>query len=384
LAAIGIACLAVGCSGDGGSSRETGTSATERPGETVWLCDPSDAANPCLETLDGVTVSPDGRRTRFDRTPTEDPAVDCFYTYPTLGHQSDANADLSVGPELDNVAISQASMFSATCDVYAPVYRQYTLRAPVTAEVRDLAYGDVLAAWNEYLEEHNSGRGVVLIGHSQGAFHLARLVAEQMDGRPAVRRLLVSAILPGANLHVRRGRLAGGRFRNVPACGSKQQTGCVIAYQMALSEPPGGSDFGRLDSGYWLYPDPRPDPDRYRTLCVNPAELSGDSGRLRPLVHLGALFGQAPGRDGPWQEYPGAYRAKCKSSRGSGWLEVEPPGDRNDSRPDVTGLFARGSHGDLHVGDMSLTLGNLVEIVRSQSAAWTAGTGAVSPAGGGR
>jgi hypothetical protein len=36
----------------------------------------------------------------------------------------------------------------------------------------------VLDAWQTYVSEHNDGRGVVLIGHSQGTDYLKRLIAE--------------------------------------------------------------------------------------------------------------------------------------------------------------------------------------------------------------
>ena len=38
------------------------------------------------------------------------------------------------------------------------------------------AYADVAEAWHTYLKRFNHGRGVVLIGHSQGTFVLRRLV----------------------------------------------------------------------------------------------------------------------------------------------------------------------------------------------------------------
>src|ERR1700674_907434 len=65
----------------------------------------------------------------------------------------------------------------------APIYRQVTLTAlragmagkPMAAD-RILAYNDVLDAWNYYLEHDNHGRGVVLIGHSQGSGILTFLI----------------------------------------------------------------------------------------------------------------------------------------------------------------------------------------------------------------
>ncbi|MDL9947370.1 DUF3089 domain-containing protein [Gordonia sp. ABSL11-1] len=64
-------------------------------------------------------------------------------------------------------------------------------------DVRQFVYGttnalspnvadrDVLAAWNAYVAQ-NTGRGVILIGHSQGAFMLRKLIREQIDPQPRV------------------------------------------------------------------------------------------------------------------------------------------------------------------------------------------------------
>ena len=46
----------------------------------------------------------------------------------------------------------------------------------ITEEARQIAYGDVLAPWRTYLRKYNRGRGVVLIGHSQGTFVLRELI----------------------------------------------------------------------------------------------------------------------------------------------------------------------------------------------------------------
>ena len=47
-----------------------------------------------------------------------------------------------------------------------------------------LAYNDVLDAWNYYLKNDNGGRGVVLVGHSQGSGVLTQLIT-QRDRRQA-------------------------------------------------------------------------------------------------------------------------------------------------------------------------------------------------------
>ena len=61
-----------------------------------------------------------------------------------------------------------------------------------------LAYADVAAAWHHYLSVDNKGRGVVLIGHSQGSGMLNQLIKKEIDPNPAQRKLLVAAYLAGS------------------------------------------------------------------------------------------------------------------------------------------------------------------------------------------
>ena len=51
-----------------------------------------------------------------------------------------------------------------------------------------IAYGDVLAAWRNYLATRNNGRPFVLIGHSQGSLMLQLLIANEIENDPGRRR----------------------------------------------------------------------------------------------------------------------------------------------------------------------------------------------------
>ena len=153
-----------------------------------------------------------------------DRGVDCFYVYPTVSNQPGRLATKHVDPELRSIALYQAARFSQLCRVYAPVYRQATvqaLQAGTTTQADYLkAYGDVEEAFDAFLRRIGRDRGFVLIGHSQGSFHLQRLIRRRIDGRPALRRRLVSAVLLGGNVTVRPGSDRGGvfrRIRHVPA-----------------------------------------------------------------------------------------------------------------------------------------------------------------------
>ena len=103
------------------------------------------------------------------------------------------------------------------------MYRQLTLSAILsggspTAEQAQLAYGDVVSAWKNYLRRYNDGRGVILIGHSQGSYLLRQLVHDRVDNRKGVRKRLISALLLGGNVTVPEGGNVGGDFQHVPGC----------------------------------------------------------------------------------------------------------------------------------------------------------------------
>lgn len=329
---------------------------------TSWLCKPGQADNPCLGDLDGTAQHADGSFTDLGYVARPDAPVDCFYVYPTQSNQTTANADLNPDKELKDVAINQARQFSRVCDVYAPLYRQYTFQGPITDEVRDIAYDGVVQGWNDYLENYNKGRGVVIIGHSQGSMHLGRLIQEEIDTKPSVRNRLISAIIPGANVFVPKGRPVGGQFQHVPACESADQLGCVVAYSAYLNEPPAGSSYGRVDSGYWINPMPRADPAAFDVLCVNPADLTG--GDLDVLANLQVFLGGSEGPK-PWSGQPDVAKGECMNQNNVSWLNVTPNGPP-DPRPDLSAFIAS-SGGNLHLGDINLALDNLVSI---------AGTGA--------
>lgn len=119
--------------------------------------------------------------------------ADVFFVHPTvyLGQPpaNDAwNAELRdsvLNRTVDNSTIlNQASVFNGSCRVYAPRYRQAHYAVFTTADTAsarhalDLAYADVKAAFQHYLDHFSGGRPVVVAGHSQGTVHAVRLLQE--------------------------------------------------------------------------------------------------------------------------------------------------------------------------------------------------------------
>jgi hypothetical protein len=355
-----------------------------------WVCWPGASPNACDIDLTTTVVGADGSMTvePFKADPTA--PIDCFYVYPTVSIDPGVLANLAVEPAERRVVEQQFARFGASCRLYAPVYRQFTLTALVarmsgkplpgaSAAALTTPYDDVKAAWTYYLEHANGGRGVVLIGHSQGSGILTQLISKEIDGKPEQRRL-VSAILMGTNLPVPAGSDVGGAFKSVPLCHGATQLGCAIAYASfrETSPPPSDSLFGR----------PRTPTPGMISACVNPANLAGGEGPLHSYFPAGARSiapgGQPPptwvaGKTvtTPFVSTPGLLTAKCVSTPEFNYLAVHINADPNSPRTSeligdvVVGGQVQKNWG-LHLIDANLAMGNLVDIVRQEGAAWTA------------
>ena len=107
-------------------------------------------------------------------------------------------------------------------------------------------------------------------------------------------------------------------------------------------------------------------------MCVNPASPAGGTGVLDPYIPSLVLAflpaGSAPKVQTPWVSFPGEYDARCESSGNADWLQVTHIGGSTDQRPLVTHL--RDPAFGLHVLDVNIALGNLVQLVRDEAAAY--------------
>jgi hypothetical protein len=336
-----------------------GFSSAGVPRWSHWLCFPGAPHDWCYIQLPTVVVGPNDKP-RFESVPVpSNPPIDCFYVYPTVSQAASGNAPLKLQEPEKDAAIIQGAYFSEVCRVYAPLYRQTT--GSYTHQGNPaLAYGDVLAAWRDYLAHDNHGRGVVLIGHSQGAGVLEKLIETQIDNSPAERKLLVSAILLGGEVSVKTGSSAGGTFRHVPACTSASEVGCVIAYE-AWNGTPDASWAGPSSPGQ-VY------------LCVNPGELDGGSGAITPIFpglnSEGIVPPGSPYLRYTWVEFTGLYTARCVTKGNRSWLLVTRIKHPGDTRPTVQAIYTR-PH-ELHPADVNIDLANLLSLVESETAAWKA------------
>jgi len=344
-----------------------------------WLCRPGER-DACAADQSTTVVSANGtlKQEKWQANPSA--PIDCFYVYPTVSLDPTPNSDMKAGPEELSVAAVQFTRFGSQCRTYAPLYRQVTLTAlrsglagrPMAPD-RMLTYNDVADAWKHYLDHDNKGRGVVLIGHSQGAGVLLELIRREIDGKPVQSRI-VSALLIGANIAVKKGQDIGGAFQHMALCRSASQTGCIVTYVSFRGDvpPPANSLFGRVPG------------DGLQAACTNPAALAGGSGELQAYLSSAARSGGSslkpwvmPERkiETPFVSVPGLLTADCVSNERGTYLAVKVNGDPADARVDdiagdvVTNGQVQTNWG-LHLIDVQVAMGNLVELVGRQAQAY--------------
>jgi hypothetical protein len=338
--------------------------------KVVWLCKPGQHPDPCTPGLSTTLYSPTLHKLRVTHPRAiRDPKIDCFYVYPTVSDQTTVFSNLTIDPEERSIALYEAARYSQYCRVFAPMYRQVTVPANLGGDQESPAQlkvplADVISAFMTYLHRYNHGRGFVLIGHSQGSFVLKQLIAKLIDPRPALRKRLVSAILLGGNVLVKRGKDAGGTFKHIRACRSDVQVGCVIAYSTFDQPPPADSLFGRTSV------------PGDQVLCTNPAALIGDR-TVAPIFPsqpfapgtliaegIGALHLVQPLPPTVWSSLPGAYSARCESIGGANVLELTALHGAQVAQPSPTPGWG------LHLLDANIELGDLVTLVSRQAQAF--------------
>jgi hypothetical protein len=344
--------------------------------DSAWLCLPG-RKDVCSTPLATTALNPNGYGSTGRSTVATNPPLDCFYVYPTVSRDRGLNSDLRIAEERA-AAETQFARFAGTCRTFAPVYRQMTTAAIAAAALgtdlrpaQNLAYRDVRNAFHDYLRNRNAGRPYVLVGHSQGSWHLQRLIAEEIEGKPAARQMRL-AIIPGFNVLVPQGRLVGGTFKSTPLCSRPGETGCVVSYvsYRTNNPPPQGALFGYA-------------PAPGTTVgCVNPAR-PGSRG-WEPLDSYWYARSAQPVPGGPIQwssegasptpylRTEGLVSARCVNNGPRGYLEIRVNADPRDKRTDrvggevgAAGFFLPGW--GMHLIDVTAAQGNLLRLVEDRA-----------------
>lgn len=213
--------------------------------------------------------------------------VAAFFIHPTTYLQRERwNAPLEDPQSRQTAELfvrSQASTFGEFAEVWAPRYRQaaygsFLLDSEDAQKALDLAYSDISAAFDRFLQEVPENRPIILAGHSQGSLHLTRLLVEYGS---RLRDRLVAAYVAGWPVSV-----AADLPTGLQPCAEPDQSGCVLSWQ-SFGDP--GNPSIVLDA--WEGTRGPTGVERLRSdmLCVNP--ITGTrGGAAAPQSNPGTLI----------------------------------------------------------------------------------------------
>ena len=355
---------------------------TERLQQARVVAVPGGTKDSCAVDLTTTIVAPSGKFKKESFKAAKNPSIDCFYVYPTVSLDQTGNSDMTAGPEEQNVILQQFARFSSVCRPYAPLYRQVTLtalRSVIAGKAmpidRQLAYNDVLEAWNLYLKNANRGRGVVLVGHSQGSGVLQQLIRNEIDGKPVQDKLDLRA----APRHEPAGREGQGRRRvqehpAVQVGVTDRLRGCICGLQ-------------RHDSAARQFAFRQGAGREHGRGMRESGGAQRRQGQLHAYLSNGRFIASSAAAPKPWVtperkvstpfvSVPGLLTAECVSNDSGTFLSVHVNADPNDPRADdIVGdvLVNNQVQKDwgLHLIDVNLAMGNLVELVREQAKAYS-------------
>lgn len=289
-----------------------------------WLCRPGIDGDVCAGALDAVEVLADGSTVPAPHVPADDPAVSCFWVYPTvdLALTAGVHEDLSDRSAPTSAVLAQGARFTEVCSVHAPAYRQVTLGVygSTNAELRercfDVAIGDTLNAFRQFLDDIGE-RPFVVGGHSQGAHMVTEILRQLIEPDEALLSRLVVALpigwpvgTPSVEERV------GGTFQRVPLCADPDETGCAVAFRSfgAGNELPRDPTSNKL-AGLFLGES---------VACTNPVTDGATLPRAyfpssNPFIDLPAAVRDS---GAPFALYRDAFTTRCVRDGDNAGLEI--------------------------------------------------------------
>ena len=259
----------------------------------------------------------------------------------------------------------QASVFNACCHIYAPRYRQAALSAfwslgdEDAKRAYELAYGDVLRAFDYYLAHENQGRPFIIASHSQGSLHALRLLEERVAGQPLAQRLVAAYVI---GYYVPEDIATVG----IPVCDSATQTGCLVDWNTVKQ---GVSADEREQSRFIWWDGKYQHPGARKLVCVNPLNWRSHASAGADL-NQGALPGVRPGEPlrPPVVQLTGA---QCDGAL----LRIDIPFGKRHGFANLLTLF-----GSYHIYDYNIFYTNIRTNAEERVRAYRSRTGAAAAA----
>jgi hypothetical protein len=263
--------------------------------------------------------------------------IDIFFIHPGSAYSNAGwNAAINNPEALDRlkqkILPNQAGPFLQAGPVYAPLYRQASLYVEISAGgagdgAFELAYQDVLRAFDQYIATDNRHRGILLAGVGQGGLYAQRLLADRFQINPLKDRLaavyIIDAALPAD---------FPGKAISQPLCVTNDQIHCVVGWNTIFA----GEDPTRVRDQLPVWTaDWKISTSRGKALvCINPLRWTpGDELSARSDHRGGARANGADDLEPKIIEH--TVSARCNN----GVLEVERP-----SAPELQPDSGAGSH----------------------------------------
>ena len=284
--------------------------------------------------------------------------VAVFFLHPTSHVEKtdwNADADNETARKYAGLFVkAMASPFNDAAEIWAPRYRQAAVGAfltdkPEAERAIDLAYRDVLAAFDAFVRQVPADSPIALAGHSQGAFLLRRLLRDRVAGTPLAGRV-VAAYVVGWPVSLDHDLPMMG----LPACTAPDQPGCVLSW-LSVADP---ADTAMLMKAYARRAGIDGQPEGGSAfLCSNPLTGTPDSG-ADAARNKGTLVPDFVAGGGELK--PGVVPAGCGPDH---FLHIGPP-----PRLPLDALVLPGNN--YHVYDMTLFWANIRADFERRSAAW--------------
>lgn len=217
--------------------------------------------------------------------------VDVFYIHPTAYYakenwNSDMGANKGAAQVVEYMLAAHGSIFNNCCKVYAPKFREAHIRSFAQEEgpvyqALDLAYSDVVRAFEYFIRYQNKGRPFILLGHSQGTAHGMRLIEDYIEPK-GLNEKMVAAYLIGYEMPI--DKFDNG-FKETSLCSSAVATQCIVTWATFGESGDPEQDF---DVIHW-YPDGWQSSNGKTTACINPLSWESNEELVQKSAHMGAV-----------------------------------------------------------------------------------------------
>lgn len=209
----------------------------------------------------------------------ENKEADLFLVCPTVDMGKNGNYNMS----MDDTATKESfvgalnmekGIYEDSTTMYAPYYRQmtfpvYSMTDEEMAPYLEMAYRDVAAAFEYYIENCNNGRPIILAGFSQGSQLLLMLMEEYFDNTEYSERLVAAYCI---GWRVTEDDIT--KHPHLKMAQGEDDTGVIVSFN---SEAEGVEESLIVPNGA-------------KTLGINPLNWKTDSTVADKSLNLGACF----------------------------------------------------------------------------------------------